>query len=315
MNFREVRGAYGGANAFLRGLRKALAERGVEITNDPAARFDVALVNALTLDVDLAFMERLASRGRPIVHRKVGYRVSGTPELRREVDGVVHGDRLQIELSRYAAHTVFQSEYSRDVFLRSGFSGGHTVIHNGADEDLFDLVLRPRLRRPRLRGFWRRGEPFRLVISTWSTDANKGFPEYERIDAALAGRSDLDVTLVGRSPVRFRRIRVLRPRGPRRLAETLKRAHALLQLSRHETCSNALIEGINCGLPAIYLDSGSNAEIAADYGVAYEGDIFGAVARIQERYDEIVRRIPSNPFRLRPVAARYHALLEEVAQA
>jgi hypothetical protein len=313
MNFREVRGAYGGANAFLRGLRKALGELGVTVTNEPDGRFDVALVNALTLDIDRTFLERLAGRGRPIVHRKVGYRVSGTPDMRREVDGVVHGDRLQIELSPFVSHTIFQSAYSRDVFTRSGFTGPHTVIHNGADEDVFNLTLRPRLRRPRQRTFWRGDRPFRLVISTWSTDPNKGFPEYERIDATLAGRSDVTVTLVGRSPVRFRNIRVLRARGPRRLAETLKRFDGLLQLARLETCSNALIEGINCGLPAVYLDSGSNAEVAGPYGVAYEGDVHAAVERLRPAYADIVARIPHNPFRLRPVAERYRALLEEVA--
>ena len=104
----------------------------------------------------------------------------------------------------------------------------------------------------------------RVVISSWSSDEHKGFPEYRRIDEQLAGHDDVSVTLVGRAPsdAAFGHIRVLGPRGPRRLADTLCRAHVILQLARWETCSNALLEGLSCGLPAVYLDSGANAEVA-----------------------------------------------------
>ena len=40
MNFREVRGPYGGANAFQRTIRRALERRGWRVTTDPGARYD-----------------------------------------------------------------------------------------------------------------------------------------------------------------------------------------------------------------------------------------------------------------------------------
>ena len=315
LNFREVKGPYGGANAFLRALRRALVERGVGVAADPAEPVDLVFLNALTQDIDLPYVQRLAEKGVPIVHRKVGYRVSGPPELRRKVDGVVWGDKLQLDFTPYLAHTIFQSAYSRDVFVSEGFAGPCSVIHNGVDETVFNLSPRQSLlRRSRARSWWDGSEPFRLVVSTWSTDENKGFPEYRRIDAQLAGRSDVAVTLVGRVPpgTTFRHVEVLRPRVPRGLAAVLGRAHGLLQLARHETCSNALIEGINCGLPVIYEDSGSNAELAAPYGVPYEGDLDAAVARLQAHYAEIVARIPENPYRVSHVGQSYVELFERV---
>lgn len=304
-NFTEVRGPYGGANAFLRTLVRALEARGVKIVTGTWRRFDLALVNALTNDMSLARLERIAARGKPVVHRKVGYRVSGSPEMRRVVDGVVWGDRLQIEFTPHVAHTVFQSAYSRDVFLEGGFEGPYTVIHNGVDERRFHPVGHE---------YWKGSEPIRMVISTWSTDENKGFGDYRRIDAEVTGRRDLRLTLVGRVPegTRFRTIRVVPPLPESDLARELRSHHVLLQLARYETCSNALIEGINCGLPAVYLDSGSNREVAEPYGVEYRGSLIEALDGLRPRYAEIVERIPSNPFRISLVVERYLDLFERI---
>jgi hypothetical protein len=153
------------------------------------------------------------------------------------------------------------------------------------------------------------------VISTWSTDDSKGFPLYRELDRAVSGRRDVHVTLVGRAPggERFSGIHVARARPSAQLAELLKRQHVLLQLTQWESCSNALIEGINCGLPAVYLDSGANDEIGRDYGVAWEGSLDEALGRLLETYEPIVERIPSNPYRIELVASRYQEILEAVA--
>ena len=315
LNARPRSGAYGGANAFLRSLVAELQRRGVRTTADPDDPFDVGLLNALTEALDLEAVRRLADRGKPLVHRKTGYLGRGSAGQRAIVGGVVLGDAQQVAFDPYVAHTIFQSRYSRDVFVAAGHRGSSSVIHNGVDETVFNLEQRRFPFGHRQRSFWRPGEPLRVVVSSWSSDENKGFPEYRRIDGQLDGRADVRVSLVGRAPADagFRTIRVLRPRGPRRLADTLRREHVILQLARWETCSNALLEGLNCGLPAVYLDSGANAELAAPYGVAYEGDLFAALDELRERYGDIVARLPENPFRIRIVADRYLRLLEAVA--
>jgi hypothetical protein len=319
MNFREVRGPYGGTNSFLRTLRNWLAAReGISITHDPQSAYDVALLSGLTDGVDLELVKGIARRGIPIVHRKVGYRVSGGPEMRRVVDGVVWGDKLQVEFTPHLTHTIFQSQYSRDVFVNSGFDGPHTVIYNGVDEAVFNTSVRVGWlrRREESRRWWDGRTPLRILISTWSKDPNKGFDDYQRIDAALDGRGDVQVSLVGRvpEPVRFAHIRVHAPRGRDALARLLKQHHVILQLARFETCSNALIEGINCGLPAIYLDSGSNAEIAGTYGVRYDGRWEAALDAIRQQYAAIVARVAANPFRVSTVGPQYLGVIARAAQ-
>ncbi len=315
LNFTPRHGPYGGANAFLRTLMTELTRLGVSFTNDCAEPADIALVNALTDGIRINEVARIAERGIPIVHRKTGYRGRGIAELRAEVDGVIVGDRLQIELSEYAAHSIFQSEYSRDVFVSSGFSGGYSVISNGVDENVFNTVEKPRFRRPRPRRNWVRGQPLELIVSAWSTDPSKGFAEYAVIDEALRGRRDVRLTIVGRTPrgVRFRAARVHRPVPSPKLAALLKRHHVLLQLTRWESCSNALIEGLNCGLPAIYLESGANGEVAAPYGVPYRDSIDEAVSALSERYGQILEALPENPYRISLIGKRYLDVLEAVA--
>jgi hypothetical protein len=317
MNFSEVRGPYGGANSFLRALSHAFRERGMKITSDPAAAFDVALLNALTAGLDRNTVERLADRGKPLVHRKVGYRASGSPDMRSVSDGIVYGDRVQVEFTPYLTHTVFQSAYSRDVFLQSGFDGPYTVIHNGADERVFNRSVRSwRFGRTRERAYWDGAQPLRVVVSTWSTDENKGFEDYRTIDRSFVGRRDVELSLVGRIPSgeRFESFRIRPPRRRQALAALLKQQHVVLQLARHETCSNALIEGINCGLPAVYLDSGANLEVASRYGTPYEGDLDAALARIHESYSEIVGRIAVNPYRISLVTAKYLDVLQRACE-
>jgi len=313
MNFRAVRGPYGGANAFLRALKKEFARRGIRVVHDVEGRYDVALLNALTDGIDADCARRIAERGVPIVHRKVGYRVSGSPDMRAvDPDGVVHGDRLQLEFSPHISHTIFQSEYSREVFTAGGFTGKSTIIHNGVDEAIFNQSIGAPMRR-RQRPGWHSREPLRVAISTWSTDVNKGFDDYVSIDGELA-TTDVTVTLLGsvRAGIVFEHIRTEGPYRRRRLARRLKEQHVLLQLARWETCSNALIEGINCGMPVIYLDSGSNKEIADPYGVEYTGDFNQSIALIEERYAELQERTRTNPYRMTLVAPRYQEVLESV---
>jgi glycosyltransferase involved in cell wall biosynthesis len=314
MNFKPRSGPFGGANSFLRSLRRSLVKRGTKVTDDVTGKFDVALVNALTNDVTCGFLEKISSRGVPVVHRKVGYQASGGPELRREVDGVVWGDKLQIEFGPWVDHTIFQSTYSRDSYYRAGFSGECSVIRNGVDESVFNPYRWRTLRwQGRRREYWDGASPLRVLISSWSTDMNKGFPEFEKIDRAIEGERSVKVSFVGRLPegLQFENIRVHGPKRHPVLAKILRNNHVLLQLARHETCSNSLIEGINCGLPVIYLDSGSNQEIAGDYGVEYQGDFRSSVDQMGRSYHRIVQSIHDNPYKMEEVASKYLCLLEK----
>jgi len=261
-------------------------------------------------------VKAIAARGIPIVHRKTGYKGRGGPEMHRIVDGVVWGDTLQVGFDPWVTHSVFQSGYSRDVFLQSGCRSEYTVVHNGVDERVFSPDLPARwfgLRSARRRAYWDGRSRLRVIVSTWSNNYNKGFHDYLAIDRQLRDRDDVEMWLVGRVPpdAAFRQVRLFTPRGPRLLAALLRQAHVILQLSVDDTCSNALIEALNCGLPAIYLDSGSHREIAGPYGVEYRGDWWASVAAVKAAYAQLVERLSTNPFRISMVGPQYLRILQQ----
>jgi glycosyltransferase involved in cell wall biosynthesis len=317
-NFRTLRGLSGGANSFMRTLIRELEQRGYVFGTKRDSEYDLVFLNALSdgvTPVDAAYWKR--ERRLPVVHRKVGYTVSGGPEMREKVDGVPRGERIQMEFDPYVDFTIFQSEWSRDEFLKAGFRGDAVVIRNGVSSEIFH----PRVRNgiwpwsnQVVRPSWKPNEPFRIAISSWSTDSNKGFAEYERLDRELPSHPGYEIDFFGRTPdfARFRSIRKHGALPHAKLAANLRRCHALLTLSRNETCSNSLIEAISCGLPAVFLDSGSNREIAEPYGVEYREDFWSSFEALKVRYAECFAKATAEPFRIAPVVDRYRALFERV---
>lgn len=315
MNFQATNGPHGGANAFLKSLCKILTAKGVQIVTDLNQPFDIAFLNALTNQIDIDFVKRVSEYQTPIVHRKVGYVVSGSPEMRKRTNGVVWGDQLQIDFSPYIHHTIFQSHYSREVFEQSGFHGPSTVIVNGVDESIFNFAptgLRGWYNKER--PFWTPQTPLKVIISSWSKDYCKGFADYAQIDKQLDNVREVRVSFVGRTPddLQFKNIRTYKARGHRRLSALLKKHHVLLQLAQKETCSNALLEGLNCGLPVIYLDSGSSKELAEPYGVEYKGNFFESIKTIKKHYPDYVAAIRTNPYKIQTIADQYFALFTSI---
>ena len=96
------------------------------------------------------------------------------------------------------------------------------------------------------------------------------------------------------------------------LADLLKQHHAFIQLSQNETCSNALLEGISCGLPTIYLNSGSHKELVDEYGVEYTGNWKIDIENIMANYNEFVLRLRSVPFSIERVADKYLSVIQNV---
>ncbi|RED44285.1 glycosyltransferase [Aestuariispira insulae] len=317
INRKVIRGPWGGANSFLVALGRWLEKHGHIVTNKINEDFDIALLNALTLELNLETVKKIYDRGIPIIHRKTGMVVSGSPEIRAMRDGVVEGDRRQIAFSPYVKHSIFQSQYSRDFFTQEGFSGEATVIRNGVDENIFNL-FHPRwfgLKHEK-RNYWDGKNPLKVLAVSWSCDPAKGFELYQKIDKEIAGRIDVQVTFVGRLPegVMFENIPTNRPLPHRKLAEFYRSNHVLLFLGREETCSNTILEGMNCGLPVIFHPSGSSPENVGENGVAYEGNFFHCLESIKKNYHDMVERLEHNPYRISLVGPQYEDVLKRVYQ-
>jgi glycosyltransferase involved in cell wall biosynthesis len=133
------------------------------------------------------------------------------------------------------------------------------IISNAADPAIF---------HPRGRSVFLSHARVRLIATSWSDNVSKGADVYAWLDRHL-DFSRYEFTFMGRSPVPFTNIRVLPPAASDAVAAELRRHDIFVTASRNESCSNALIEAMSCGLPVAYFDSGSNGELVGDGGLPF----------------------------------------------
>jgi glycosyltransferase involved in cell wall biosynthesis len=284
---------YGGGNQFLRALWNELESRGWRLENNtisPATR--ACIYNSFNFDFDrLRVLRRDRCR---MVHR-----VDGPISVYRGRDDGI--DRRIWEINRDLADvTIFQSEYSRSRHVELGLVfKDASVIHNAADPAIFHARGRVPFDRSR---------KIRLITTSWSDNANKGADVLAWLESRLDWNR-FEFTFVGRSPITFNRIRVLPPAGSAAVAEQLRSHDVFITASLHESCSNALIEALSCGLPALFVDSGSNGELVKDGGLPFvdREELPATLDRLVAEYEMRQSRIAAPV--LAQVADRYLAVM------
>jgi glycosyltransferase involved in cell wall biosynthesis len=175
--------------------------------------------------------------------------------------------------------TVFQSKYSMEKHLELGMAfKAPRVVMNASDPAIFNV---------RGRVAFDRARKIRLISTSWSSNPRKGAPTYKWIEDHLDW-SRFEYTFVGNSPIAFDRIRMIPPVPSRRLAEILRQHDIYVAASQDDPCSNALIEALNCGLPALYLESGGHPEIVQGAGLGFcrADQVPELLDRLVDEYEE-----------------------------
>ena len=285
---------YGGGNQFLLGLKREWERQGHDVAcNRLGARTRAVLFNSFNFD--FAQLRDWHRNGVRMVHR-----VDGPIGAYRGQDDSL--DRRIWELNQDVADaTVFQSRYSLEKHHEMGFEfRDPIIIPNAADPALF----RPadRLSDPGVAGV------VRLVSVSWSDNPRKGADVYRWLDEHL-DFTKYAYTFVGRIAGSFRHVRVVPPVDSARLADVLRQHHIFVTASQNDPCSNALIEALSCGLPAVYLKSGGHPELVGSGGMGFScaEEVPGCLARVVEQFNEFRRGL--QPPSLADVAQRYYQVM------
>lgn len=278
---------YGGGNQFLLGLRAEFERRGIPVgVGRVGPDTNVVLFNSH--HADIAQLRRIRRADVRMVHR-----VDGPIGVYRGRDDGT--DRQIWQLNHECADTtIFQSQYSLERHRAMGleFRDLH-VIGNAADPAIF-FPAEPH--GP--------SSPLRVMASSWSDNPRKGGPVYAWLDAHL-DPAQVQFTFVGRIATTLPRSRVIDAVPSAALAELLRQQDVYLTASEDDPCSNALIEALTCGLPAVYRRSGGHPELVREGGYGFDApeEIPERLDRVSRRYRDVQSRV--DPPRMAAVADAY----------
>jgi len=283
----------GGGHQFLRALLAELTRRGLTVElNTISPGTTACLFNSFNFD--FRRLRRFARGEVRFVHRVDG--PIGT--YRGYDDGT---DARIAELNAALADaTIVQSRYSLEAHRALGIELVEPhVVSNTVDP----AVFHPSAEREPLAG-----RRVRVIASSWSDNPNKGGDVLAWLDRNV----DLDryeVTFAGRTEAAFDRIRALGPIPTEPLAEELRRSDVFLAPSRNDPCSNALLEALASGLPAVFRASGGHPELVGEAGVPFTGpdEVADALDRLVAELDERRAAIHVSP--IAEVADRYLEVL------
>ena len=177
-----------------------------------------------------------------------------------------------------ADHTIFVSSWLRDLHLSQGMEAyPNTVILNGPDQNIFN---------PNGYRNWSGSGPIKLITHHWGSNWKKGFDIYQRIDELVGKRWKglFEFTYIGNLPEGFflSNSSYQRPLSGKPLADAIKRNHVYITGSINEPGGSHQSEGLLCGLPVLYRDSGCLQEYCDDYGIKFTYETF------EERLESIL---------------------------
>ena len=283
----------GGGHQFVRALSRELERRGLVLeTNRISSGTRTCLFNSFNFDASR--LRRFAREDVRMVHR-----VDGPIGVYRGFDDGT--DKHIIDLNRaFADATVVQSRYSLEKHAELGLElRSPVLIPNAPDPEIF---------HPPAAWNALEGRRLRVIATSWSDNPRKGADVLEWLDSHL-DEDELEVTFAGRTETKFERIRVVGPLASQELAELLRAQDVYLAASRDDPSSNALLEGLACGLPAAFLRSGGHPELVGEGGLGFDDaeelpDLF---AQLRRELD--VRRSAIRVPALGDVADRYLEVL------
>jgi glycosyltransferase involved in cell wall biosynthesis len=311
-NTRHIEGPYGGGNQFASALQAYLEAHGHRVYRELVPGLDAILI--LTAKYSPQTMTyapaKIADYLQTSPNTVVLHRINTCDEPR----GANLGDNEAIlAANQFADYTVFVSDFVKRVFIKHGYAANkpHGVILNASDPAIFN---------PEGRVKWHSGEKMRIVTHHWSTNYMKGFDIYERLDLLLAQspyREMFEFTYIGNRSISvdFKHVRVVPPLQGHELAAALKKQHLYLTAARHEPGGNHYIEAVQCGLPVLYLQSGSLDEYCGDFGLGFNLVNFEEkLHAIHAQYAELYDRATAAPHTSDRMGAAYLTVLNQLIE-
>lgn len=311
INAKRIETPYGGGNQFANNLEDYLRARGHEVFRILAPNLDLILIVSSKSNIQTTSFPPAEAEEYAVLHPNtvIVQRINSCDEARGADLGI---NKATLEVNRFVDYTVFVSRFIRDMFIDNGFDSckPHEVILTGVDTRIFNTEGR---------SIWSPGAKMRIVTHHWSSNFMKGFDFYERLDLHLERkpfRDLFDFCYIGNLPkgFSFKNAEVHKAQNIQELAVKLRENHVCVTGARGEAGGNHYIEAMLCGLPVLYLESGSSGEYCAPYGgVAFNQiDFENQLIFMRDNYCERSKMVLECPYKLEWMADQYLRLFDRL---
>ena len=291
ISYKPNNGSWGGGNQFVKSLVQGASDEGYEIVyNLKQKDIDIILITdprSFNQEITFGPLEIFSyllfvNKSAIVVHR-----INECDERKN----TKHMNILLKAANYFADHTVFISSWLKtlDIYHKNKSS---SLILNGADETIFNDFNNIA---------WNKEEKLRLVTHHWSGNVMKGFDIYERIDNMISAKKwneRIEFTYIGNLPknFNFKNSNHIKPINGVELARELSKHHVYITASRNEPAGMHHIEGILCGLPIVYKNSGAIPEYCKDFGISFEDkDFVKALELMMKEYNYFKSKITAYP--------------------
>ncbi len=293
--FELVNRPTGGGNQFLKALKRYLQSN--NFYQEDLSKANVVLFNSHQHISEIAKMKLKYPRKIFI------QRIDGPMRLYNKLSD--KRDLIAYLANKYLADaTIFQSEWSREQNYNLGLHENisETTISNTSDPSIFNRNGKVEFSTQR---------KIRLIATSWSRNFNRGFKIYKWLDEHL-DYNKYQMVFIGNSPVAFNNIQHIHPLQSEELTKHLKECDIFITAAQKDPCSNALIEALHCGLPAVCLRDGGHPQIIGKGGETFTRgeEIPALLEKIIQNYHEYQANIavPS----IEEVGRQYYDFMTEV---
>lgn len=208
------------------------------------------------------------------------------------------------QASHVCDHIIYISNWLKRVH---NINKESTVILNGADKKVFNSYgnLKEDLRK------------FKIVTHHWSSNYNKGFKYYLYLDNLLNKPFFKDIfsfTYIGNlsEKFKFQNTKVIKPLSGEELGKKISEHDIYLTGSVNEPGGNHQNEGLNCGLPVLYIGSGCMPEYCYGFGEEFNDykSFEQKLILIKDNYKNYYENCKNYPYNSNLTCQKYAELFE-----
>ena len=289
INCKKITGPFGGAAAFEKDLSSYLLEKKITVVNTlKDSDIDIILIVAPFSWNQIASYTYLQILFYKMIHPNVilVHRINRCTDEKK----TKYLTKTLLQVANTSDFIVYIASWLKPLFEKEGLNKmiPSSVILNGADKKIFNSL-----------GKKKKGsqEKLKIVTHHWSSNYLKGHDIYKKLDSLLDDpfySDKFSFTFIGNYPdnMHYKNMTLLPPIHGKTLATELKKHHIYITASRNEAGGMHHIEGALCGLPILYIRSGSLPEYCSGYGIEFNTQNFEKkLLLMHDRYFSILKNI------------------------